>query len=662
MNQPPLLVTCGLPYTNGPCHLGHLRTYVPADAYVRYMRRMGGEVVFVCGSDNHGTPIVVSAEAEGITPRQMSEKYHAHFDTTFRRMGVVFDHFGMTDDPTNHARTTAIVQALIDKGHVYAQVVRQAYCVKCKRFLPDRYVEGICPHCGASARGDECDQGCGKHLEPGEIKEPVCKVCGTKAEFRNQEHFFFRLSAFRDYLLPYLDTVRGTSNAKNYAIGWINEELHDWCITRTLEWGVKFPGRNDLVVYVWVDAPIGYIAFTEEWANKAGKDWQRYWGAENRVTHFIGGDIIYHHCIFWPALLRGAGYGVPHAIVASGMLKVDDHKFSKSRGYVVWTNEDYLDKGLPADYLRYYLLAYTSHTKELNFSWKLFAERINNEVVNIFGNFVNRTLQFAHREFGGVPEGAADPAITAEIEKTLAVVNGFMQEYEFKGAVDAIMALAAYGNTYVQGSAPWKLVKTDRAAAAQVIRNCAQIAQALALLIEPVMPAKAQDCWALLGYTDAVAAHPIAEAVRPVPARAIMAPKPLFARMEENQVKDLDALLQQRVRAADRKSEKIPVVSFEEFQKLDIRTGKVLSCEPVPKSNKLLKLVVDIGTEKRQIVAGMQQFYKPDEMVGKDVIVVTNLAPAKIFGVESNGMILAAGDAASLLVPLRPVEPGSKVR
>jgi methionyl-tRNA synthetase len=237
-----------------------------------------------------------------------------------------------------------------------------------------------------------------------------------------------------------------------------------------------------------------------------------------------------------------------------------------------------------------------------------------------------------------------------------------MQEYEFKGAVDAIMALAAYGNTYVQGSAPWKLVKTDRAAAAQVIRNCAQIAQALALLIEPVMPAKAQDCWALLGYTDAVAAHPIAEAVRPVPARAIMAPKPLFARMEEDQVKDLDALLQQRVRAADRKSEKIPVVSFEEFQKLDIRTGKVLSCEPVPKSNKLLKLVVDIGTEKRQIVAGMQQFYKPDEMVGKDVIVVTNLAPAKIFGVESNGMILAAGDAASLLVPLRPVEPGSKVR
>ena len=234
-------------------------------------------------------------------------------------------------------------------------------------------MEGICPHCGTPARGDECDQGCGKHLEPGEIKEPVCKVCGTKAEFRDQEHYFFRLSEFKDFLLPFLENLRGTSNAKNYAIGWIKDELHDWCITRTLDWGVKFPGSDDLVVYVWVDAPIGYIAFTEEWAKKTGNDWKRYWCGENRVTHFIGGDIIYHHCIFWPALLKGAGYGVPHAIVASGMVKVDDHKFSKSRGYVVWTNDDYLDKGLPADYLRYYLLAYTSHTKELNFSWKVFS-------------------------------------------------------------------------------------------------------------------------------------------------------------------------------------------------------------------------------------------------------------------------------------------------
>jgi len=662
MNPPPLLVTCGLPYTNGPCHLGHLRTYVPADAYVRYMRRAGEEVVFVCGSDNHGTPIVVSAEEAGVSPRALSERYHKHFDETFRKMEVVFDRFGMTDDPVNHHRTEEIVTRLMKNGYIYNQIVHQAYCTKCKRFLPDRYVEGVCPHCGTQARGDECDQGCGRHLEPGEIKDPVCKVCGTKAEFRDQEHYFFKLSEFKEFLLTYLETLRGTSNARNYAIGWIKDELHDWCITRTLEWGVKFPGRDDLVVYVWVDAPIGYIAFTEEWAKESGKDWKRYWCNENRVTHFIGGDIIYHHSIFWPALLRAAGYGVPHAIVASGMVKVDDHKFSKSRGYVVWTNDDYLDKGLPADYLRYYLLAYTSHTKELNFSWKVFSERINNEVVNIFGNFVYRTLFFAHKEFNGVPSCPVDPAIMAEIEKSLATVQGYMKEYEFKGAVDAIMALAAFGNTYIQTQGPWKLIKTDREASAQVVRNCIQIAHAVTLLIQPVMPAKAQECWAMLGYTDNVADHPLSDVTRPVPETSIKAPSPLFAKMDDDQVKELDALLQKRVAQANKKRETIPMVTFEEFQKLDIRTGKVLSAEPVPKSNNLLKLQVDIGGEIRQIVAGMQQFYKPEELAGRDVVVVTNLAPAKIFGVESNGMILAAGNSASLLVPLRPVEPGSKIR
>jgi methionyl-tRNA synthetase len=434
------------------------------------------------------------------------------------------------------------------------------------------------------------------------------------------------------------------------------------CITRTLEWGVKFPKRDDLVVYVWVDAPIGYIAFTEEWAETSGKDWKRYWCGENRVTHFIGGDIIYHHSIFWPAMLKGAGYGVPHAIVASGMVKVDDHKFSKSRGYVVWTNDDYLDKGLPSDYLRYYLLAYTSHTKELNFSWKVFSERINNEIVNIFGNFVYRSLFFAHKEWQGIPEGVADPIISAEIEKSLASVDRYMREYEFKGAVDAIMGLAAFGNTYIQTNAPWKLIKTDKAAAAQVVKNCIQITKALTLLIEPVMPVKAQECWNQLGYEDNVADHPISEAAYPVLPARIKAPSPLFSRMEDAQVKDLDALLQRRVADANKKMERIPVVTYEEFQKLDIRTGKVLFAEPVPKSNKLLKLHVDIGSETRQIVAGIQQFYNPDELVGREVVVVTNLAPAKIFGVESNGMILAAGDLASLLVPLRPVDIGSKVR
>jgi methionyl-tRNA synthetase len=283
-------------------------------------------------------------------------------------------------------------------------------------------------------------------------------------------------------------------------------------------------------------------------------------------------------------------------------------------------------------------------------------------VVNIFGNFVYRTLYFAQKEFEGIPPGPVDPAIMAEIEKSLANVDQLMRDYEFKGAVDAIMALAAFGNTYIQTNAPWKLIKTDRAAAAQVVKNCCQIAKALALLIEPVMPDTAQRCWAQLGFYDTVAAHPVSDALHPVPEACIRPPVPLFVKMEDTQLAELDQLLQKRVADANKKAEKIPVVTFEEFSKLDIRTGRVLSAEPVPKSNKLLKLMVDIGTETRQIVAGMQQFYQPGEIVGKDVIVVTNLAPAKIFGVESNGMVLAAGDAASLLVPLKPVEPGTKIR
>ncbi|WP_342770918.1 MULTISPECIES: methionine--tRNA ligase [unclassified Methanoculleus] len=664
MSGKPLLVTCGLPYTNGPCHIGHLRTYVPADFYVRYMRRSGEEVVFVCGSDNHGTPIVISAEQEGSTPRALSERYHQHFNDTFRRMEVIFDRFGMTDDPMNHETTRSIVQRLIENGYVYAKTVSQSYCPKCKRFLPDRYVEGTCPHCGAVARGDECDQGCGQHLEPGEIKDAVCKICGTKAEYREQEHYFFRLSAFRDFLLDYLPNLRGTATARNYALGWVKELLHDWCITRTLDWGVKFPGRDDLVVYVWVDAPIGYISFTKEWAETAGADWKNYWcGDDTRVTHFIGGDIIYHHCIFWPALLKGAGYGLPYAVVASGMVTIEGKKFSKSRGNVVWANDDYLDRGLPADYLRYYLLSYTSHTKELDFSWKVYAERVNSEIVGTLGNFIYRTMYFAGKEFSGVPDLAPRPVVIDEIARSLSVVDALMQDYDFKNAVDAMMALASFGNSYIQSNAPWKLIKEDRGAAEQAIADCLQIVKALILIFQPLMPDAMQRAWTMLGYDDDVADHPIAEATEPMKAHTLPEPAPLFAKIDEAQVRDFETVLAARVERAKENSEKkSPVVSIEEFENLDIRVAKVVSAEPIKGSKKLYKLIVDLGGEKRQVVSGIAGFYAPDELVGKDVALIANLAPAKIFGVESRGMILAAGDEASLLVPLRPVRPGTKVR
>lgn len=666
MSGKPLLVTCGLPYTNGPCHLGHLRTYVPADFYVRYLRRCGEDVVFICGSDNHGTPIVISAEQEGVSPRALAERYHAHFDATFKRMEITFDHFGMTDDAANLRRTQSMVQTLIDNGYVYSQTIQQSFCTKCNRFLPDRYVEGICPYCGASARGDECDRGCGRHLEPGEIKDPVCKVCGSPAEMREQEHFFFKLGEFKEFILDYLDGLSGTSNARNYAIGWVKDELHDWCITRTLDWGVKFPGRNDLVVYVWVDAPIGYISFTEEWAAKTGNDWKRYWCGDGEVTHFIGSDIIYHHCIFWPALLHGAGYKTPHAVVASGMVKFEEQKFSKSRGYVVWTNDDYLDQGLPADYLRYYLLSYTSHTKELNFSWKVFQERVNTEIVNTLGNFFYRTLHFAHKFFGGVPAGQADPEVISEIGRCLEGLDASVREYEFKNAVDSVMALAAYGNTYIQNNAPWKLVKTDRAAAEQVIVNCLQLARALALIIEPVMPDAAGRAWAMLGYTDSVSSHQVGEALEAVQSGPLPAPEPLFAKIEDEKVAELEKILEKRVSEARMKelkaAEETSEVSIDDFAAMDLRVARVVSAEAVKGSKKLLRLMVDLGDEQRQVVSGIATFYSPEELVGKNVVMIANLKPAKIFGIESRGMILAAGEEASLLTPLRDVAPGTKIR
>jgi len=666
MNGTPTLVTCGLPYTNGKCHIGHLRTYVPADFFVRYMRRTGEEVVFVCGSDNHGTPIVISAEQEGVTPRELSGRFHRHFDETFRRMNVIFDHFGMTDDPVNHKRTQSIVNRLIKNGHIYPQTISQSYCPRCERFLPDRYVEGRCPYCGEMARGDECDQGCGQHLEPGQIIDPVCKICGGKAELRDQEHFFFRLGDFSGFLTDYLAGLEGTSNARNYALGWVKEGLHDWCITRMLEWGVKFPEHDELVVYVWVDAPIGYISFTEEWAEETGGSWKRFW-CDGKVIHFIGGDITYHHCVFWPALLKGADYKPPAAVVASGMVKIDDRTFSKSRGYVVWTNEDYLDQGLPADYLRYYLLSYTGHTKELNFSWKIFQERVNNELVGTLGNFFYRTLLLCQKSYGGVPDGQTSPEVMDEIRKCLDEVGRQMNGYELKNAVDAMMALAGFGNSYISAREPWKLVKTDPGAAKQVLRDCVQLVKALVLIMEPVIPGIAARGWMMLGYRDQVASHPLAEALEEISERTLEKPEILFEKFDDDRCAILEERLALRVREAqekERKTEekKMEEISIEDFAGMELKVGEIISAEPIRKSEKLLKLMVDIGEEEeRQIVSGIAKFYSPDELVGMSVVVIANLKPAKLFGVESRGMILAAGDEASLLTPLKPVNPGTKI-
>ncbi len=665
----PVLVTCGLPYANGKCHIGHLRTYIPADIFVRALRKQGQDAAFVCGSDAHGTPIVVNAEEQGITPKELVNKFHDHFENIFKRMEIDFSFFGNTDSPTNHARTNSIVEALIDNGYVYPKVIRLAYCPHDERFLPDRFVEGTCPFCGKLARGDECDQGCGKHLEPGEIKNARCRICGNPAEYREQEHFFFKLSSFGGFLQEYLKTLGGTSNAINYAKEWA-KELKDWCITRNLEWGVRFPGHDDLVVYVWVDAPIGYISFTEEWQNNTGGDWEKYWRQKSRIIHFIGEDITYHHCIFWPAMLKGSGYTQPWAVVASGMLKIDDKKFSKSRGYVVWVDEDYLDHGFHPDLLRYYISDYTSHTKELNFSWKVFQEKINNELVGALGNFLHRTLHFTHKNFGAIPEGEVDREIFDKIDATINTVVAAFDEYEFKKATDAMMELAQYGNAYFQSNEPWQLIKKNPDACKHVVKNCLQIGKALVLLFEPILPGNMEKAWKQLGFDTDVHAVRLEEALEELHAVSLEPPVILFTKLEDKKIKDMEAILDMRIKIAMSKEKKHAEepkeekteIAYEEFQTLDIRIGTVLSAENIKGSDKLLKLEVDIG-EKRQIVAGIAKSHNPSELVGRQVIVMANMKPAKLFGVESRGMVLAGDvEGAVLLQPEKKVKEGTKVR
>ena len=544
----PILVTCGLPYANGRCHIGHLRTYVPADIFVRSLRKQGQEVVFVCGSDAHGTPVVVNAEEQGTTPEKLAKKYHAHFDEIFKKMDVDFDYFGSTDSQSNHNRTLSIVKALIKAGYVYSMKIDLAYCPKCSRFLPDRYVEGICPYCGSHARGDECDQGCGKHLEPGEIKNAVCKICGTEAEYRSQEHFFFKLSSFKDFLLDYLPNLGGTTNARNYAIKWVDSELRDWCITRNMEWGVAFPDHEDLVVYVWVDAPIGYISFTEEWAKREGKNWKDVWCSDSRITHFIGLDIVYHHCIFWPAMLKGAGYTLPSSIVASGMVKIEDRKFSKSRSYVLWVDEDYFSHGFHPDILRYYLASYTSHTKDLNFSWEMFQQKTNRELAGSFGNFLYRTLSFAYKNFGEVPDAKVSSETMNEIKRVIDANTASSNNYEFKQAADHAMLLADFGNMYFQSKEPWKLIKTDKNKCAEVLKDSLQIAKALIILFEPVMPGLMETAWKQLGFAGNIHTVLYEEALIELESgKKLPEPEIIISKIENSKIEEMEAMLTERI-------------------------------------------------------------------------------------------------------------------
>ena len=656
------LVTCGLPYANGKAHIGHLRTYIPADVYVRYQRLKGEDVIFVCGSDSHGTPIVINAEQQGLTPKQLVDIYHKHFQEVFKALDIEFDFYGRTDSEYHHKRTREIVGKLLENGYIYPKEIELAYCPKCDRVLPDRYVEGICPYCGETARGDECDQGCGRHLEPGEIHKPKCKICGTPAVYRKQKHYYFKLTAFKNFLESFIENLRGTENALNYTREWIRKELKDWCITRNLDWGVKFPLDENLVVYVWVDAPIGYISFTEKACEKLGKDWRDIWIRGNaEIIHFIGLDIVYHHCIFWPAMLKGADYALPSAVVASGMVKVEGKKFSKSRGYVVWVEEDYLKSGFSPDFLRYYIVNYTSHQKDLNFSWNVFKEKVNNELIATLGNFIYRVLHFAWKNFGKV-RMEVEREVIEQIRHTKEKIEKSIDNWEFKEASDAFMDLASYGNSFFQMSKPWDLIKEDKKAAERVVASGLAIVRALAILAYPVLPR------AMAKVADAIGLdlkNVKLDDVLEIPVEIeVKKPEIPFEKIDDEKVEKLEKVMIERIYMAEKVEKSEERIDIKDFAKLDLRVGKILKAERIKGSKKLMRLEVDIGDEVRQIVAGIADGYREEELVGKSVVVLANIKPAKIMGVGSDGMVLAADvdGKAVLLTPEKDVKPGVRIR
>lgn len=653
------LITCGLPYANGKAHIGHLRTYIPADIYVKYLRMLGEDVIFVCGSDSHGTPIVVNAEQANLTPKQLVDIYHKHFKEIFEKLDVNFDYYGRTDEEYHHKTTQEMVKKLIEKGYIYPKEIELAYCPKCERFLPDRYVEGICPYCGEIARGDECDQGCGRHLEPGEILDAKCKICGSRAVYKKQKHYFFKLTEFKEFLEEYLDKLNGTENALNYARQWVKTELKDWCITRNLEWGVKFPGE-DLVVYVWVDAPIGYISFTKKACEKLGKDWKDIWLKDGEIIHFIGLDIVYHHCIFWPAMLKGAEYNLPKAIVASGMVKVEGKTFSKSRGYVVWVEEDYLKAGLNTDYLRYYIVNYTSHQKDLNFSWEIFKDKVNNELIATLGNFMYRVLHFAWKNFKEI-EMDVDNEVIDKIEEIKSKIVESLEDWEFKVASDAFMELASFGNLYFQNAKPWELIKKNRDGCRKAVSSCLQLVKALIILGYPILPKTMVEMSKIIGID--VKNAKIDDALKVDERIVVSKPKVPFEKIEDEKIKELEEKMMKRIRGEEEREEE-NIIDIDYFAKLDLRIGKIVKAERIKKSKKLLKLEIDIGDEIRQVVAGIAENHEPESLIGKLVPILVNLKPAKLMGVESQGMILAVDvdGKAILLHPEKEVPIGSKIR
>jgi methionyl-tRNA synthetase len=671
-------VTAALPYANGPVHIGHLAgVYIPADIYVRYKRLKGEDVKFICGSDEHGVPITLKAKKQGVDPQTIVDKYHQLNKESFHELGISFDIYSRTSNKIHHQTAADFFKKLYDKGKFIEKTTEQYYDQEAKQFLADRYIVGTCPHCShESAYGDQCEN-CGTSLNPTDLINPQSAISGSKPVLRNTKHWYLPLNEYENFLNDWI--IKGHKDDwKPIVYGqvnsWLDKGLQPRAVSRDLSWGVPVPLDNaeGKVLYVWFDAPIGYISATKELTN----DWEKYWKSEDsKLVHFIGKDNIVFHAIIFPVMLKAEGnYILPDNVPSNAFLNLEGNKISTSRNWAVWLHEylkEFKDK---QDVLRYVLTANAPENRDNDFTWKDFQRRNNNELVAIYGNFVNRALVLTKKYFGGkIPEPTnltdADKDVLDEMNQIKIRTEESLERYRFRQAQSEAMNLARLGNRYLAETEPWKVYKQDPERVKSILYVSLQITANLTGLTDPFMPFTAQK------LRDYLNLKPLSweETGKPdilKPGHEIKKPKHLFTKIEDETVEQqvqklLDAKKKNQAEARKGISPQKENISFEQFQQLDIRTGTVLEAEKIPKTKKLLKLLVDTGLDKRTVVSGIAEHYKPESIIGKKVSILLNLEPRKIRGNQSQGMILMAENNDGKLVFINPdteIENGSEVR
>jgi len=668
-------ITAALPYTNGPIHIGHLAgVYVPADIYSRYLRLQGHDVAFMCGSDEHGVPITIKAKKEGVSPQDIVDKYHAIIKQSFIDFGITFDNYSRTTAKIHHETASEFFTTLNDKGEFIEEVTEQLYDAEANQFLADRFVVGTCPKCGnEESYGDQCEV-CGTSHNATDLINPKSAITGATPSLKKTKHWFLPLDKHEDFLKEWIIEEHKKDwkpNVYGQCKSWIDDGLRPRAVTRDLDWGIPVPaeGGEGKVLYVWFDAPIGYISATKEWAEREGKDWEPYWkDKDTKLVHFIGKDNIVFHCIIFPAMLKAEGsYILPDNVPANEFLNLEGNKLSTSKNWAVWLHEYLQDFPNQQDVLRYALTANAPETKDNDFTWKDFQARNNNELVAIFGNFINRVVVLTHKYYdGNVPTPNKFTDIDKEVLERLKefpeIISSSIERYRFREASQELLNLSRLGNKYLADEEPWKVIKEDELRVQTIMYVALQIASALAVLSEPFLPFTSNKLKSILCYSKFDAEptwNSITEERELLPSNHVIGKAELlFSKIEDKNIQaQLDKLeTSKKTNEAENKTvePQKDTITFDDFTKLDIRVGTILEAEKMPKTKKLLVLKVDIGIDVRTIVSGIAESFTAEEVVGKKVTVLVNLAPRVLRGVESQGMILMTETPEGKLVFVNP--------